>query len=205
MNNIIISIGRQIGSGGLVIAKKLAEDLGCKFYDKELLNLAAKESGFNESFFKQSDEETGFFKSFFHLNIPFSTGSNPENNKLSQENLFHFQSEAIRNAAQEHSCVFVGRCADYVLRDFENVVTVFITADLKERAKRVSERHACTLEEALKIIELSEKRRSSYYNYYTGKIWGDSKSYDLCLSSSILGTLGTVEFIKAFAKRKLGF
>ncbi len=204
MKNIIINVGRQIGSGGLIIARKLAQDLDCKFYDKELLNLAAQESGFHESFFKESDEETGFFKSFFHLNIPFTAGGNPENNKLSSESLFHFQSEAIRNAASDHSCVFVGRCADYVLRDFENVVNIFLTANLEERILRVSNRHSCTSEEALKMIEFGEKRRSSYYNYYTGKKWGDSKSYDLCLNSSIFGEEGTVDFLKEFIKRKLG-
>ncbi len=200
---IIINVGRQLGSGGLVIAKRLADDLGCNFYDKELLNLAAKESGFSEKFFEQNDEKKGFFRSLFHMHAPFVSDSNFYNNKLSQESLFQFQSDAIRKAAEAHSCVFVGRCADYVLRDFKNTVSVFVTADLDERIARVCKRHGCNADEAKKIIENKEASRASYYNYYTGKVWGHSTSYDLCINSSILGMDGTVEFVKEFIGKKL--
>lgn len=200
---IIINVGRQLGSGGLYIAKRLAEDFGCNFYDKELLNLAAKESGFSEKFFEQNDEKRGFFRSLFHMHAPFVSDNNFYNNKLSQESLFQFQSDAIRKAAEAHSCVFVGRCADYVLRDFDNMVSVFITADLEERVERIRERYGCNAEEAKKIIENKESSRSSYYGYYTGKEWGHSTSYDLCINSSILGMEGTVDFIKEFINRKL--
>ena len=135
---IIINVGRQLGSGGRVIASMLAKDFGCKFYDKELLNLAAKESGFCETFFEQNDEQKGFLKSFFYAHMPFLSGSSFYSNKLSQESLFQFQSDAIRKAADEGSCVFVGRCADYVLRDYKNTASVFITADLDERVERVA-------------------------------------------------------------------
>ena len=199
---IIINVGRQLGSGGLVIAKRLADDLGCNFYDKELLNLAAKESGFSEKLFEQNDEKKGFFRSLFHIHAPFMSDNNFYNNKLSQESLFQFQSDAIRKAASAHSCVFVGRCADYVLRDFENTVSVFITADLDERIGRVAKRSGCSREEAGKIIENKEAARSSYYNYYTGKIWGHSTSYDLCINSSLLGMDATVEFIKDFIRKR---
>ncbi len=201
--NIIINVGRQLGSGGRVIAKKLAEVFGCEFYDKELLNLAAKESGFSEKIFEQNDENTHFFRSLFHMNAPYSQGHYFYSNQLSQEGLFQFQSDAIRKAAQTQSCVFVGRCADYVLRDFDNTADVFITADLDQRIKRISKIHSCSDEEAEKIIEHGENCRSSYYNYYSGKTWGDSKSYDLCINSSILGIDGTVDFIKEFVIRKL--
>ena len=200
---IIINVGRQLGSGGLVIAKMLAKDFGCNFYDKELLNLAAKESGFSEKFFEQNDEKKGFFRSLVHIPAPVMSDSNFYNNKLSQESLFQFQSDAIRKAAAEHSCVFVGRCADYVLRDFKNTVSIFITADMDERIQRVCKRHECSEEEAKKIIESKESTRSSYYNYYTGKEWGHSTSYDLCINSSILGMDGTEEFIKEFIMKKL--
>ena len=134
---IIINVGRQVCAGGLEIGKLLAEEFNAKYYDRELLNLAAKESGFSEEFFKQSDERKGFLRSFFHL--PYSNnwgaGSNFYQNNFSQESLFKFQSDAIIKAAQESSCVFVGRCADYVLRDFDNVVNVFITASIESRAK----------------------------------------------------------------------
>lgn len=201
--NIIINVGRQLGSGGMIIAKMLAEDFGCKFYDKELLNLAAKESGFSEKFFEQNDEKKGFFRSLFHVHAPFVSDNNFYNNKLSQESLFQFQSDAIRKAAQTDSCVFVGRCADYVLRDFDNTVSVFITADLKERVERICERHNCGEEEARKIIESKESTRSSYYNYYTGKVWGHGTSYDLCINSSVLGIDGTEQFVKDFIKKVL--
>ena len=201
---IIINVGRQLGSGGRVIASMLAKDFGCKFYDKELLNLAAKESGFCETFFKQNDEQKGFLKSFFYAHMPFLSGSSFYSNKLSQESLFQFQSDAIRKAADEGSCVFVGRCADYVLRDYKNTASVFITADLDERVERVAKRHGCGKETAMKIITDRESERSTYYNYYTGKKWGYSASYDLCINSSILGMERTEELIKEFIKNKLG-
>lgn len=195
---IIINVGRQIGSGGRIVARMLAEEFGCRFYDRELLNLAAKESGFCEKFFEQNDEHKGFFKSLFHLHTPYVTDGSFYNNNFSQESLFKFQSDAIRKAATEDSCVFVGRCADYVLRDFENVVNIFITADLADRMQKVSERHSCSLEEAKKIIEDGESDRASYYDYYTGKKWGHSASYDLCVNTSRLGIDGTAEYIKKF-------
>lgn len=201
---IIINVGRQLGSGGLVIAKKLAEAFGCNFYDRELLNLAAKESGFSEKFFEQNDEKKGLFHTLFHMRAPFVSDNNFYNNKLSQESLFQFQSDAIRKAAEAHSCVFVGRCADYVLRDFKNTVSVFITADLDERIARICKRYGCNEAEAKKIIGNKEDVRATYYNYYTGKTWGHSTSYDMCINSSILGMDGTVEFIKEFIEKKLG-
>ena len=157
-----ICIGRQLGSGGREIACRLAEMLGYKFYDKELLNLAAKESGFSE------------------------------------ESLFQFQSDAIRKAAYEGNCVFVGRCADYILRDRTDMLSVFITADLDWRAQQVISRHKCSKDEALKIIHNAESQRASYYNYYTGKRWGDSASYDLCVNSCRLGLDATAQLVRDF-------
>ena len=130
MTKIIINVGRQIGSGGHIIAEKLAEDFGCKCYDRELLNLAAKESGFSEKFFEQNDEQKGFFKSLFHTHLPFLSDNNFYHNDFSQEGLYKFQSDAIRKAADEGNCVFVGRTADYVLRDYKNVINIFITANI---------------------------------------------------------------------------
>ncbi len=109
---IIINIGRQVGSGGRIIAKLLADEFGCQFYDKEILNLAAKESGFSEKFFEQNDEHKGFFQTLFHTHAPLLSDNNFYDNKFSQESLFQFQSEAIMKAADEGSCVFVGRAAD---------------------------------------------------------------------------------------------
>ena len=135
MNNpgIIINIGRQVGSGGRTIAKMLANDFGCKFYDKEILNLAAKESGFCEKFFEQHDEQKGFAQSLFHFHIPMMGDNNFYQNNFSQESLFQFQSDAIRKAAAAGNCVFVGRTADYILRDFDNTIDIFITAKIEDR------------------------------------------------------------------------
>ena len=142
--------------------------------------------------------------SFFYAHMPFLSSSGFYNNRLSQESLFQFQSDAIRKAAQESSCVFVGRCADYVLREYENTVNIFITADIKERIERVAKRHGCGAETAMKIINDRESERSTYYNYYTGKKWGYSASYDLCVNSSILGMEKTEELIKDFIRKKFG-
>ena len=136
--------------------------------------------------------------------MPFASDTTFYNNKFSQESLFQFQSDAIKKAANENSCVFVGRCADYVLREYENTVSVFITANMKDRTARVSRRHLCDEETAERIIENQESDRSSYYNYYTGKKWGHSASYDLCINSSILGIEKTEEFIKEFIRKRFG-
>lgn len=200
--NIIINIGRQIGSGGRIIAKKLADEFGCKFYDKEILNLAAKESGFNEKFFEQNDEQKGFLKSIFHIHVPLMGENNFYKNNFSQDTLYQFQSDAIRKAAEGGSCVFVGRTADYILRDCKNTVSVFITANIDHRIQRVCKRHNFDRATARKYIHSKEDERASYYNYYTGKKWGHSESYDLCINSSILGIDETEKFIADFIRKR---
>ena len=187
MTKIIINVGRQIGSGGHIIAEKLAEEFGCKCYDRELLNLAAKESGFSEKFFEQNDEQKGFFKSLFHTHLPFLSDNNFYHNDFSQEGLYKFQSDAIKKAADQGNCVFVGRTADYVLRDYKNVINIFITANINDRIKAVCKRKDIDRASARKFIESHEEQRASYYDYYTGKKWGHSESYDLCINSSHLG------------------
>ncbi len=202
MDKIIINMGRQVGSGGRVIAQRLAEVFGCAFYDKELLNLAAKESGFSEKFFEQNDERRGFLKSLFHFNTPLVGEHNFYDNTFSQEGLYKLQSDAIRRAAAHGSCVFVGRTADYVLRDMDNVVDVFVTANIDQRIQRVCKRHNLTRAQARKYIRDKEAQRAYYYNFYTGKKWGHSESYDLCVNSSVLGIEATGEFIAGFVRRR---
>ena len=201
--HIIINVGRQLGSGGRVIAQQLAKEFDCQFYDRELLNLAAKESGFSEQFFEQHDEHKLFFKSLFHLHAQHMSDNNFYTNKFSQESLFQFQAQAILKAASEGNCVFVGRCADYILRDMREAVNIFITADLDYRVAQVATRHGCDREAALKIIHTKESNRASYYNYYTGKKWGDSQSYDLCVNSTLLGLEGTTRLISLFIKERM--
>lgn len=202
-DNIIICVGRQLGSGGHIIAKQLADTFGCKLYDREVLELAAQQSGFSTEVFEQNDEKKGFFESMFHVHVPFVTDGSFYDNGLSQENLFRLQSDAIRKAAEQEPCVFVGRCAEYVLRDHPRMVSVFVTANMDERVARVGKRHNCSADEARKIIEQQEARRSSYYNYYTGKQWGHGASYDLCVNSSLLGIEGTHSLVASFVRQAL--
>ena len=202
MKHMIINVGRQVGAGGQEIGRMLAEDFDAKFYDRELLNLAAKESGFSEKFFKQNDEKKGFLRGLFNVQTPHLSGGNLYGSNFSQESLFQFQSDAIRKAAQEGSCVFLGRCADYVLRDFENVVNVFVTASMDFRVELVSKVKELDAEHARKLIEHVESRRAQYYNYYTGKKWGAAESYDLCIDASILGLEETEKLIAEFIRKK---
>ncbi|GAY28867.1 AAA family ATPase [Prevotella sp. MGM1] len=200
---MIINVGRQLGSGGRTIASRLAERFNCRFYDRELLNLAAKESGFCEEFFERNDENKNFFKTIFHLHVPHMSDGNFYNNNLSQESLFKFQSDAIRKAAESGACVFVGRCADYVLRDRTDVVNIFVTANTEDRINRICGRDGLDEAEARKRISKGDSERASYYNYYTGKKWGHSESYDLCVNSSVLGMSGTVDYISRFIEQAL--
>ena len=157
---LIINVGRQVGSGGLIIAKILAKAFDCKFYDKEILNLAAQESGFSEKFFEKNDETKEYLRSRFHIHVPLLGESSFYSSDFSQEGLYKFQSEAIRKAAQEGRCVFVGRTADYILRDMKEKVDVFVTADLNDRIEAVAERHGLSRTEAKKYIQNKEATRA---------------------------------------------
>ena len=201
--HIIINVGRQVCAGGLEIGRLLAEEFHAKYYDRELLNLAARASGCSEEFLQRSAERQGFVRTILHLpGASTMDGDSFYQNNFSQESLFKFQSDAIIKAAQESSCVFVGRCADYVLRDFPNVVNIFITASLEARAALFMKEKGVGHDEAVKRIEHIESRRASYYNYYTGKKWGYAASYDLCVDSSILGAEETARLIAEFIHKR---
>jgi len=199
---IVINVGRQLGSGGHDIGRMLALDFNAKYYDRELLNLAAKESGFSENIFEQNDEKKGFFRGLFNMGSPHVDSGSIYKSGFSQESLFQFQSDAIRKAAKEGSCVFVGRCADYVLRDFPNVVNIFITASMDYRVEQIMNKQHLNEEAARTFIEKRESQRAEYYNYYTGKKWGYAASYDLCIDSSVLGIMETEKVIAEFIKKK---
>jgi cytidylate kinase len=202
-NHIIINVGRQVCAGGLEIGRLLADEFHAKYYDRELLNLAARESGFSEEFFKRSDERKGFFRSFFNLQRGSSIGSDHfYQSNFSQESLFKFQSDAIIKAAQESSCVFVGRCADYVLRERKNVVSVFVTASMDFRIQQIMTKQDLDRPQARKFIEQREAKRAAYYNYYTGKKWGAAESYDLCIDTSVLGLQATEQLIAYFIRKR---
>ena len=202
MKNIIINVGRQLGSGGHDIGRMLALDFQAKYYDRELLNLAAKESGFSEKFFEQNDEKKGFLKGLFNIQTSHVSGGSMYKTNFSQESLFQFQSDAIQKAAGEGSCVFVGRCADYILRDFPNTVNIFITASMKYRIAQIMNKQGIGTEEARRFIESKESKRAAYYNYYTGKKWGAAESYDFCIDSSILGLVETEKIIAEYIRKR---
>lgn len=201
--NIIITVGRQLGSGGHDIARMLALDFNAQYYDREILNLAARESGFSPKIFEQNDEKKGFVRSLFSVQIPF-VDNGMYKPGFSQDSLFKFQSDAIRKAASEGSCVFVGRCADYVLRDFPNVVNVFVSASMRHRIDQILAHRDLTPQQAKKVIVQAEERRASYYHFYTGKKWGAAESYDLCIDASVMGLVETEKFIAAYIRERFG-
>ena len=201
----IINIGRSLGSGGRAIGHILAKEFDIAYYDREILNLAAKESGFCPEVFERSDEKNRFLRTLGNIIPFFGGGSTYYNNERSNENLFRLQSEAIRKAAADHSCIFIGRCADYVLRDFPRCVNVFITADMTDRISSVVKRNGCTENEARSIIERGDKERADFYNFYSSGTWGAASTYHLCINSSVLGIDRTAEYIKQFIIDKLGF
>ncbi len=199
----IINIGRQLGSGGRLIGNRLAKAFNIRFYDKELIDLAVRESGIDKKFFEQNDEQKGFFGAVYNVLAPLSGGLYPYDNQLSQESLFKIQSDAIRKAAQESSCVFVGRCADYVLRDNPRCVNIFISANETDRIKRICKQKGITAHEAQKKITQGDEHRAAYYNYYSTNTWGAADTYHLCINSSVLGIEQTTELLKDFIIRKL--
>lgn len=205
MDKFVINIGRKLGSGGREIGERLASRLGIAFYDKELIRLASEESGLCCEVFEKADERTssGMFGSMFSARFPFiSDGAMPAN-CLSNDALFKVQSDVIREIADKHSAIFVGRCADYILREHKRVVNVFITAPDSYRIKVLCERHSISPKKAAELMEKVDKTRSDYYNYYSDKTWGAAESYDLCIDSSVLGLEQTELFIEDFVKRSL--
>ena len=202
MKHIIINVGRQLGSGGHDIGRMLALEFQAKYYDRELLNLAAKESGLSEKIFEQNDEKKGFFRGLLNLGSPHVNSGGGYKSSFSQETLFQFQSDAIMKAAKAGSCVFVGRCADYVLRDFGNTVNIFISASMDYRIEQIMNKQHIDPDAARKYIEQGEATRADYYNYYTGKKWGHSSSYDLCIDSSVLGIMETEKLIATFIRKR---
>ena len=199
---VIITIARQYGSGGREIGEKVAKYLGIPIYDKQLITDAASKGSINEDILKSVDESAAN-----SLLYTLAMGSNilgttmhfgykmPINDKL-----FILQSEVIKEYAEAGSCVIIGRCADYVLRDFENVFRIFIYGDLDHRITRIEERHPeVKSSQIVDVINKTDKRRASYYNYYTGNKWGKYDNYDMAINSSTLGIEGTAMLIAACA------
>ncbi len=196
----IITISRGFGSGGRTIGKMLSEDLGIKYYDKDLIRLASEESGINERFFGRVDEKLqgsflrkgGVYKG--ELISPDSSDF------VSDQNLFNYQAKIIKQLADKEPAIIVGRCADYILRDRDDVLRVFIFSDLETATKNVVEMYGISEKEAQRIIAKTDKERSEYYRHYTGTDWENAKNYHISLDTSRLSYDECVEIIKGYIK-----
>lgn len=197
--NTIITIGRECGSGGREIGMKLSKKLGIPYYDKQLLKEAAKQSGLCEEIFESFDEKPTSSFLYSLAMDPYSFGySNGTINMPLNHKVFLAALDTIKNIAEKGPCIFIGRCADYVLSDFHNCVNLFINAPLDFRVDRICKEHNMTKEQAINFIHKKDKQRSSYYNYYASNKWGDMSTYDLCINSSVLGIDGTVNLIEQY-------
>lgn len=203
---VIITIARQYGSGGREIGERVAEMLGIPLYDKELITDAAAKGSLNEEVIKGADESAAnslLYTLAMGSNI-LGTTMNFGYKKPLNDKLFVLQSEVIKEYAEGGSCVIIGRCSDYVLRNEKNVLRLFIYGDLDHRKARVAERHPeIKSSQIIDIINKTDKRRASYYNFYTGNKWGKYDNYDMAINSSTLGIEGTANIIAASAKKLL--
>ena len=205
MDNFVITIGRESGTGGREIGMKLAEKLGVKCYDKELITRAAQESGLAEEIIDTHDEKPNksFLYSLVMDSYDMGFGSGYTDIPLSHK-VFLAQLDAIKKIADEESCVIVGRCADYALEGRKNLIRVFITGEEAHKIERLEGTYNLNAEDAKALMKKKDKERSSYYNYYSSKEWGRADSYDLCISSTLLGVDGCVECLYAIIKHQLG-
>ena len=197
MTKSIITIGRQYGSGGREIGKKLADQLGIPFYDNELLDIAAKKSGICEELFQTNDEKPTSSLLYSLVMGSYGGDSLPFNHKI-----FLAQFDAIRSIADEGPCVIIGRCGDYALEDYPNLINIFIHADLKLRVKRAIENYGIESGKAEDFVLKTDKKRASYYNFYSSRKLGNLDNYDLTVDSGFLGIDNTVELIKKFIELK---
>ncbi len=202
--NKIITIGRQLGSNGRIIGEALAERLGYKFYDKELIAKVAKDNGLSEHLFEGIDEKpTNSMLYSLVMGIQSGKGLYYQyNDIMNGDNLFKLQSDVIKGIAKEDNCVIVGRCADYILRDHPGLVKVFLYASREERVKTLMARDNMSEKLANSAVSKADKRRSNYYNFYTNNVWGDVNNYHLCLDTASLSTEKCVDILAKFAETK---
>lgn len=203
MDNVVVTIARQYGSGGKTVGKMYAEKKGIPFHERDILRMAADESGINEALFGEVDEKLkngtlfGISKKIYTIGALFPPSS-PE--FTSPQNLFNYQAKVIRDLADQGPRVFIGRCANFVLADKPNVVSVFVHAPADYCLEQARERTAKSVGDLSKYIARTDKLRGDYYRYHTGCEWSDARNYDLCLDSSKLGFEGCVEAIEAYIK-----
>lgn len=202
MENIVVTIARQYGSGGKTIGEMYAEEMGIPCYGSNLLQMASEESGINETLFRQLDEKLRNSPLLRMTTDVYDGKVIPPGSKdfVSAKNLFNYQAEVIKRVAKTETCVIVGRAADFVLKDYPNVVSVFVHASEEFNLARAMERNSMTTEEMKKFIATTDKYRADYYKHYTGREWSDARNYDLCLNSGKLGFEKCVEEIKAYIK-----
>ncbi|HPE93622.1 MAG: AAA family ATPase [Sphaerochaeta sp.] len=200
--NVVFTIGRQFGSGGRQVGKTLAEKLGIPFYDKELIAISARDSGLSEALFANADEKatSSIFYSLVMGNYPMASGALGVTEMPLNDQLFLIQSKTIKRLASEGPCVIVGRCADYILRDMDNVLNVFIHAELKDRVERAVRVYEVPQNKAEDVCLKADKQRANFYNYYSDRKWGMCRTYDLSLDSGMLGIEGCVQQIIEFEK-----
>lgn len=202
--NTIITIGREFGSGGREIGEKLAEHYQIQCYDKELLSVAAKESGLCQEIFHSHDEKPT--NSFLYSLVMDTYGlgylTNPYMDMPLDQKVFLAQFDAIKKIAAKGPCVIVGRCADYALNEYQNCLNIFIHAPLQDRIARVSQKQNISEQAAKDLIQKTDKKRASYYNFYSNKKWGAASSYHLSIDSSVLGIDKTVEMIEQYIAAK---
>ncbi len=198
--NSVITISREFGSGGREIGKKLSEKLDIPFYDKELLELASKESGICRELFDRNDEAytNSFLYSLVMGSYPVGSDGRISPEMPMNQRIFLAQFETIKNIAQQGPCVIVGRCADYVLKGEKNVINFFITGNTAEKKRRILERYDIEKNKVEDFIKKTDKRRASYYNYYTDMKWGEARNFDLCINTSKTGIDGAVEIMRSY-------
>lgn len=200
MGRLVITIARSYGSGGRTMGKLLAESLGMKYYDRELMKIASEKSGINEALFGQADEKLKN-SSLLRIMKKAYKGekiSPDSDDYVSNDNLFHLQSEVIKELAEEEDCVIIGRCADYVLKDNPNVIRLFCYAPLQDCIERERKLSGLEDKEIIKKINKIDKHRAEYYKYYTGKEWNDARNYDLCLNTTSMSYEELIQVVKAY-------
>lgn len=207
MAHVIVTIARHFGSGGKTIGQMLAEDLDIKCYEREIIKMASEDSGISELLFNEADEKlkrTPLFLKKAHAEYKGKLIKPDSENFVSDQNLFNYQAKIIRELADKESCVIIGRAADYVLKDYPNVVRVFVHASKEYCIEQAKERASYIGKDYDKFIEKTDKFRGDFYKYYTGQEWTDARNYDLCLNSERLGFDGTMEAIKDYIVRRFG-
>ena len=202
MEHIVVTIARQYGSGGKTVGEMYAKELGIPCYGMNLLKMASEESGINEQLFMQFDEKLRNNLLLRMTTDLYDGQVIPPGHKdfVSAKNLFNWQAEVIKRLAKSETCVIIGRAADFVLKDYPNVVSVFVHASPEFNLARAMERNSMTTAEMEKFIASTDKYRSDFYKHYTGRDWTDARNYDLCLNSGKLGFEKCVEEIKAYIK-----